>query len=146
MAQKKQSLQKTTAQIPPFSSFRDQASWEQFITQKLAPFEKNISQYLKFWYIESRESKNAYPSQGMLLTPFDFLPFTQKAMLEPEQIITILRVRQYFLELFNHPERIEALEAIVQQPFIAPQKIACPAIETLIKEGVAISIGDLGVS
>jgi hypothetical protein len=132
--------------LPPFSSFRDVETWETFISNKLAPFEEDIACYLKFWYKESRDNFEAYPSQGMLITPFDFLPVVQKAMLEPEQMVRILRVRQYFLELFNHPDRIKALLDTQKSPFVAPKKVNCPAIDTLEEKGSAISIGDLGMS
>src|SRR3989344_5426711 len=114
--------------IPPFSTFRDASVWEKYISDKLAPFEKDLSSYLRFWYIESRENSHAYPSQGMLMTPFDFLPCMKKAMVEPEEMVHILRVRQYFLELFNHPERVEELKRVQKQKFVAPQKIQSSAM------------------
>src|SRR6185369_8358760 len=112
---------KNGLKIPAFSTFRNPQVWEKFVQNKLAPFEKNISQYLKFWYIESRENSHAYPSQGMLTTPFDFLPVVKKAMVDPESMVYMLRVRQYFLELFNHPERIAMLKTVQKQTFVAPQ-------------------------
>lgn len=132
-------------QIPSFASFRDITIWEDFILTKLAPFEKDLASYLKYWYLESKENHQAYPSQGMLSTPFDFLPVVQKAMLSPDEIIRILRIRQYFLELFNHPERIASLLEVQKSSFNAPPKIECTALHTLQKKGNAISIGDLGV-
>ena len=90
-----------TKKIPDFRTFRNNSTWESYIKKKLLPFEKNLSNYLKYWYIESRENSRAYPSQGLLTTPFDNLPYEKKGILPPEEMINILRVRQYFLEIFN---------------------------------------------
>lgn len=131
--------------IPPFASFRDVPLWEKYIETKLAPFEKDPSSYLKYWYIESRENSHAYPSQGMLTTPFDFLPTHKKAMLPPERMFQILRTRQYFLELFNHPERLAHLQKLEKLPWVAPKKVASRVMEQAIEEELALSIADLGI-
>lgn len=132
--------------LPSFASFRDVEKWESYIGQKLAPFEQEVSSYLKSWYIESQENSHAYPSQGLLLTPFDFLPHTRKAMLEPTEMIRILRVRQYFLEIFNHPERLVALKKVQKRPFTPVPKVASNVMENMIKQGLALSVSDLGIS
>ncbi len=132
--------------IPPFESFRDIKRWEEFIQKKLAPFEKDVASYLKYWYIESRDSQHAYPSQGMLLTPFDFLPVVQTGMIPPEEMIRILRVRQYFLEIFNHPQRLVYLKHKQKQPFNPPPKISSRVMEKALHDEVALSISDLGVA
>ncbi len=129
-----------------FDTFRDVALWESLILKKLEPFEKNVSEYLKFWYIESRENSHAYPSQGMLTTPFDFLPYTRKAMLEPEEMVRILRVRQYFLEIFNHPERVASLKKVQAKPFTPVPKVQSSTMEEMISKGMALSVSDLGIS
>lgn len=132
--------------IPSFSTFRDPKVWETYICDKLSPFEKNISDYLKFWYMESRDNTLAYPSQGMLLTPFDYLPYTRKAMIEPEEMVRILRVRQYFLELFNHPERITQLKKVQKSSYIPAPKVISSVMEKMIQQGLALSVSDLGIS
>lgn len=131
--------------IPPFATFRDVQRWESFIQAKLAPHEKDTTSYLKYWYTESQENSHAYPSQGLLTTPFDFLPKYQKAMLPLEKMIRILRIRQYFLELFNHPERLTYLKQSLKQPWIAPPKINSPVMEHALSRGRALSIEDLGI-
>ncbi len=131
--------------IPPFASFRDIETWEAYICNKLAPFEKNTSPYLKYWYIESQENSHAYPSQGMLTTPFDFLPPYQKAMLPLEKMLNILRIRQYFLEIFNHPERISFLKKVSKKNWVAPPKVISSVMEQAISQGRALSIEDLGI-
>ncbi len=129
----------------PFSSFRDNPLWESYVTQKLAPFEKNVASYLRYWYLESRTADQAYPSQGMLHTPFDFLNESQMGMLAPETMVRILRIRHYFLELFNHPERIAALKQVQKNPFIPPPLVSNSALVRAIEHGQALSISDLGI-
>lgn len=129
----------------PFASFRDPKVWEEFISEKLSPFEKDLTNYLKYWYIESQENSSAYPSQGLLKTPFDSLPYKQRGMVPLQEMLRILRIRQYFLEIFNHPERISALKKIQKKQFIAPQKVNSHVMEENIEKGLAISISDLGI-
>lgn len=132
--------------LPSFGSFRDTQLWESFIQKKLAPYESDLAEYLRYWYIESHEDAQAYPNQGLLTTPFDFLPSYTKGMLPPEEMIKILRVRHYFFELFNHPERLTWLEKIQKQAFIAPPKVESRVIEDVIASGVALSVSDLGIA
>ncbi|MBP7740566.1 IMP dehydrogenase [Candidatus Woesebacteria bacterium] len=129
----------------PFSSFRDNKLWETYIGKKLSPLEKDITTYLKYWYIESQENSRAYPSQGLLKTPYDFLDINQSAMLPLKQMTKILRIRLYFLEIFNHPERIAKLDELQKQKFVAPPKVESHIMERNIKNGLAVSIADLGI-
>ncbi len=131
--------------IPAFNTFRSVALWEKYIEEKLAPFEKDPASYLKYWYIESRDNASAYPSQGMLTTPFDFLPPHNKALLPPEKMFQILRTRQYFLELFNHPERLEHLKAVEKSTWQPPKKVESVVMEQAIRDETALSIADLGI-
>ncbi|MFH2019609.1 MAG: IMP dehydrogenase [bacterium] len=134
------------AKIPPFKTFRENALWEKYIEDKLAGFEKDISSYLKYWYIESHENSHAYPSQGMLTTPFDSLPSYRKGMVPPEKMLKILRVRQYFLELFNHPERLSYLQEVQLAPFVSPASVSSIVMEDATSKEKALSIGDLGIA
>lgn len=129
----------------PFSSFRDNQLWESYIKEKLAPFEKDLPTYLKYWYTESQDNSQAYPSQGLLKTPFDFLNNDKKAMLPLQKVMEILRIRHYFLEIFNHPERISELKQVQKVKFVVPTKINSSVMERNIKNGLAISISDLGI-
>lgn len=132
-------------QIPAFRTFRDIELWESYIQSKLAPLEADTPSYLKYWYIESRENSHAYPSQGLLTTPYDFLPSYQKAMLPLEKMLKILRVRQYFLELFNHPDRLAYLKLADKQAWVAPPRVECAVMDQAIAKGRALSIEDLGI-
>lgn len=129
----------------PFSSFRDKKLWEEYILNKLAPFEKNLPDYLKYWYTESQDNRLAYPSQGLLKTPFDFLEYKQRSMIPVSKMIHILRVRHYFLEIFNHPERIAELKKLQRRPFVPPPKIESSVMQQAIEDGLAVSISDLGI-
>lgn len=130
---------------PAFATFRDPI-WETYIREKLSPFESSISDYLKFWFLESGDSEISYPSQGLLHTPFDFLSYTKTMMLSPEIMIKTLRVRQYVLEVFNHPERLEQLKLVQSKPFTPPPAVHSNVMESCMKEGLALSISDLGVA
>lgn len=132
--------------LPPLATFRDTTLWENFIQQKLAPFESHLSSYFQYWYVESHEGAGAYPSQGLLNTPFDFLPPHTKGVIPPEEMLKILRVRHYFFELFNHPERMEWLEKIQKTKFIPPPKVQSRVMEDVIEKGIALSVSDLGIS
>lgn len=132
-------------QIPAFTTFRNIELWESFIESKLAKLEADTPSYLKYWYIESRENSHAYPSQGLLTTPYDFLPSYQKAMLPLEKMLKILRVRQYFLELFNHPDRLKYLKLADKQAWIAPPQVESAVMDQAIAKGRALSIEDLGI-
>ena len=131
--------------LPPFATFRQEEVWENFISSKLAPFEADPPNYLKYWYIESQENSHAYPSQGLLTTPYDFLPRYNKAMVPLAKMFKILRTRQYFLELFNHPERLAFLQAVEHAPFVAPPALPSPVMEQANSGGRALSIEDLGI-
>lgn len=136
---------KTTPKIPRFSEFRGE-TWERYILEKLAPFEADVSDYLKFWFKESGNEVTAYPNQGLLQTPFDFLHANKTMMLSPEIMIKTLRLRQYILEVFNHPERIEHLKRVQAHSFVAPEKIHSAVMENCRDRGLSLSISDLGVA
>ncbi len=129
---------------PAFSAFRSQ-EFEKYIVDKLAPFEKDVSDYLKFWFLESGDEVTSYPSQGLLQTPFDFLDCEKTVMLSPELMINTLRVRQYVLEVFNHPERVAEMRRLQSTKFVAPSKVSSQIMESAVKEGLSLSISDLGV-
>ena len=74
--------------------------------EKLLPYEKNISKYLESWLKVSKNHEDTYPSQGLLLTPFDALPVSSLQMLPQEKELETLRMRPVFLELFKPPHPI----------------------------------------
>ncbi len=120
--------------------------WQDYIKKKLAPFEADLSGYLKYWYVESRNNHRAYPSQGLLSTPFDFLPAVKTGMLPLNEMLKILRVRQYFLEIFNHPQRLKFLKQKQKEKFQPPAKVESQVMTKAVKDEVALSVSDLGVA
>lgn len=132
--------------LPPLNTFRDNQIWENFVQKKLDSFEKNPAEYLRYWYIESHTGDGAYPNQGLLTTPFDFLPKHTKGMLSPEEMFKILRVRHYFMELFNHPQRMEWLEKVQKKGFTPPPKVASIVMDRVKNEEIAVSASDLGIT
>jgi len=137
-------MNKKSLSLPPFSRFRELV-WEDYILQKLSPLEKDLSSYLKFWLMESKDDVGSYPSQGLLKTPFDFLESDTSMMIPPDLMIKTVRVRQYFLELFNHPDRLAELEKVEQSVFVPPPKVHSNVMDYAQQQGLALSISDLGV-
>ncbi|OGC92459.1 hypothetical protein A2899_02425 [Candidatus Amesbacteria bacterium RIFCSPLOWO2_01_FULL_49_25] len=115
------------------------------ITKLLAQSEKNGS-YLQKWYAFSKKAQDVYPSQGLLQTPHDYLDYQMSQILPQDILIETLRIRRYFLEIFNHPYRLNFLNKVSQSKFIAPPKIICQPIETAINNGLSLAIGDLGAT
>jgi hypothetical protein len=115
---------------------------QDYILSKLANAEQDIDEYLRAWRHEAKEKP--YPSQGLIRTQFDDLDYAGQVQFTEEQMMEILRVRSYLLEIFNHPDRIRALQAVTQRPYDALPAIQSDAIAGLRREGVAVSIGDLG--
>ena len=68
----------------------------------------------KAWYKLSREHPFVYPSQGLLQTPHDHLDYQGIHMLPHETVVKTLKLRLYFLELFNHPYRIQFLKKVIR--------------------------------
>ena len=119
---------------------------EKRVLEKLLPYEKNISKYLESWLKVSKNHEDTYPSQGLLLTPFDALPVSSLQMLPQEKVLETLRMRLFFLELFNHPHRMEYLKSVTEGEFVPPAKIECGAFDYAAKTGMSLSIGDLGAA
>ncbi len=117
---------------------------EAYIRERLKSFEADVDDYLRPWRRESAE--NAYPSQGLIRTQYDTLDYAGQVLFPEEQMIEILRVRTYLLEIFNHPERIAALRRETQAARSPLPAVHCDAIEYMQKQGTAISIGDLGAT
>jgi hypothetical protein len=127
-----------------FEDLKNPEIGESKIKDKLFAQEQNLNEYLSAWLELSKESKFVYPSQGLLLTPHDYLPTTGKHLLTQEVMVKTLRMRRYFLELFNHPYRLRRLEEVNEQNYIPPTKIESKIMRSALKRGQSLSIGDLG--
>ncbi len=117
---------------------------EGMIMAKLNQLEKEPGKYLEPWWKLSREDGLVYPSQGLLLTPYDGFGPVKTQMLSQELVIQTLRLRMFFLEMFNHPYRIENLKQVSKAKFKAPGEIKSPVLEKAFTVGTALSIGDIG--
>lgn len=94
----------------------------------------------------SHESDAVYPSQGLLLTPFDYLSYSSIHMLPIEKVRKALTVRLYFLLLFNHPYRIKYLVETEKKKFTAPKKISSKMFDRALAVDMSLSISDIGAS
>lgn len=129
-----------------FENLREASFGESQIKEILRSRESRMSEYLERWLSFSKESDEVYPSQGLLLTPYDYLEVKSLTMLPQQEIVETLRMRRYFLELFNHPYRMSFLNKVSKGRFVAPSMVEGLAMERAIREGVALSVGDLGAA
>jgi IMP dehydrogenase / GMP reductase domain len=131
-----------STEVMGFEELLNSPQAEQYIRDKLAPYEQDVDEYLRPWRRES--AQNAYPSQGLIRTLYDDLDYAGEVLFPEERMIEILRVRTYLLEIFNHPNRVQALlrETQTERPRLPAVK--SDAIEHMQQQGVSISIGDLG--
>src|SRR5258708_21815247 len=88
--------------------------------------------------------EKTYPSQGLVRTPYDDLDYAGQMQFPEERMVDVLRVRSYLLEIFNHPDRIEALQRETQANRLRLPAVDSDAIKYMQSRGTAISIGDLG--
>ena len=129
-----------------YKILRDPTKGSERIEKKLASLEKDREKYLSEWYAFSKENGDVYPSQGVLTTPYDYLNYHSFQMLPQEKTLETLRLRWFFLELFNHPYRIHYLKEVSKSEFSPPAKIRSKAFENAHQTGLSLSIGDLGAS
>lgn len=80
-----------------------------------------------------------YPSQGLLLTPYDGFGSVKTQMLPKKLIAKTLQLRMFFLEMFNHPYRIQNLKKVSKSKFKAPK-----VIKSSVSFSMALAIGDIG--
>lgn len=128
------------------NNLRDPILGKKRIKELLKEKETNLESYLSPWYRFSKESDHVYPSQGLLKTPYDFLDEVSRQMLPQESMVKTLRMRRFFLELYNHPYRIHFLDEVNKLKFEKLTKVKFPALETASARGVALSVGDMAAS
>lgn len=128
-----------------FQNLRDSVIGEERILKKLSTSESR-KDYLDDWWTFSKLGEKAYPSQGLLTTPYDYLNYKSLQMLPEETILETLRVRRFFLEIFNHPYRLYFLDQVDSKKFIPPPRVSIKPIENSLKQGVSLAVGDLGAS
>lgn len=129
-----------------FLQLRDPIKGKDRIEKRLAGLERDRGKYLEEWYAFSKENGDVYPSQGLLTTPHDYLNYHSFQMLPQEKVIETLRLRWFFLELFNHEYRMHHLKKVASSSFTPPVKINSKTFENASATGLSLSIGDLGAS
>lgn len=127
-----------------FDRLRDKKTGEEAIFVKEKKNLKAKTALLRRWADLSRGAESVYPSQGLLLTPYDYLPVAGMQMLPQESVEKTLRLRRYFLELFSHPYRLSFLEKVNRRKFVPPPKVHSLVMEKALSEGLALSVGDFG--
>lgn len=113
-----------------------------YIREKLSFYEQDVDEYLRPWRREATES--AYPSQGLIRTQYDDLDYVGQVQFPEERMVEILRVRSFLLEIFNHPTRIAALKQESAADYSTLPAVQSDAIAYMQRDGIAVSIGDLG--
>lgn len=133
---------KSRSSLKSFTDFyQNQVKTQNIIIKKVQEFEKLLLDEI---FQLSKRDRFVYPDQGLLITPFDYLNIKQVQMLPQETILKAIQSRIFFLELFNHPYRIDHLLKENNKKFLAPPKIDCPAINHASKTGLSLSVGDIG--
>ncbi|MBI2103742.1 IMP dehydrogenase [Candidatus Woesebacteria bacterium] len=129
-----------------FEELRNPVKGKARIKEKLKKYEETMEDYLAPWYALSKENTHVYPSQGILLTPYDYLKYESLQLLPQEKLIQTLRMRWFFLEMFNHPYRAYFLKKINMAKFVPPPKVRSALFDHVLKTGLSLSIGDFGAS
>jgi hypothetical protein len=129
-----------------FGLLRNATEGTNRILKKLEKLEANELEYLLPWEKLSREHPRVYPSQGLLQTPYDFLDYRHTQRLPHETIVETLRLRMFFLEMFNHPYRLHFLAQTTNSHFAPPPKVDGVAFDQAHSQGLSLSVGDLGAS
>ncbi len=116
---------------------------EKFLKQTFK--QQDLQSLYQPWYKQTGEAQEIYPSQGLLLTEYDGLHHLGKVLLSEEKLHQTLKLRRYLLEIFNHPQRLEALAKVQAKKFSPPQKISSKVMTSALANGLALSISELGL-
>jgi hypothetical protein len=128
-----------------FKHLLDATYGEKFLHRLFKPYEKKRRELFQPWYNQTGEASEVYPSQGLLLTPFDYLDYVGKTLLPEAELWPTLRVRSYVLEVFNHPDRIKAIQAVDKTKFVPPPKVSSQVMEKALRDDFFLSVRDLGL-
>jgi hypothetical protein len=130
-------------------SFTDLLTYEKgedYLDQLFNKQSNSKKEIFKPWYKETGAEGEVYPSQGLLLTPFDYLSFVGKTLTSEDELWKIIRMRRYMLEIFNHPDRIKHLLEVEESSFQPPPRVISKVMEEVLANYEAISIHDLGMA
>ncbi len=129
-----------------FEALYDPQIGERRIKERLNGKEKKLQTYLESILDLSREGKLVYPSQGLTKTPYDELGSYNTKLLPQTKLLDTLRLRLFFLEMFNHPYRMTFLDSISRGRFSPPPRIESKMFNMAYAQGLSLSIGDIGAS
>jgi hypothetical protein len=87
----------------------------------------------------------AYPSQGLIATPYDHPLDPMSTRIDEPTFHGIMLAWLYYLHVFNHPQRVEALFALKESAFMPPQPMTHPLFERAEAEARAIAINELAL-
>ncbi|HLD03494.1 MAG TPA: IMP dehydrogenase [Candidatus Dojkabacteria bacterium] len=135
-----------TSLLEDYNSLKDPVQGKNRILKLLKTEEQDLVKYLSPIKKISKLDGKVYPSQGLLETPFDYLDYEETHMLPNKFVLETLRMRRFFLELFNHPYRMTFLDKVNNQEFIPPPKIHFDALQHSKTRGLSLSIGDFAAT
>jgi hypothetical protein len=115
-----------------------------YIDRTFKEYEPDRNRLFAKWYGETGELGEIYPSQGLLRTPYDYLEHLGKTLMSEEELWETLKVRRYFLEIMNHPSRLESLARVQRGRFVPPSEVLSSVMDYSVNSGMALSIRDLG--
>jgi len=130
--------------IPSFSDLLKERKISENYIKELVNFLKhnNLWQLIidKYDQISSTNETRAYPDQGLIITDYDEQPKNlETRMLDQEIIEKSIHAWLYYLEVFNHPERLKALFAVDDKEFSPPQATNNPILDSHTSEIIGIS-------
>lgn len=112
--------------IPSFSDLlKERDIAEDYIREVVDFLKQNgLWQYLldEFDRVSTTNPDQAYPDQGLIITDYDEKPDNLNTKELDQNIVeTTIHAWLYYLEIFNHPERLNALFREDQEEFVPPK-------------------------
>jgi hypothetical protein len=130
--------------IPSFSDLLKERQVAEEYIRELVNFLKqnNLWHWLldKYEKVSSVSQTHAYPDQGLIITDYDDQPDNlETRALDKEIVENTIHAWLYYLEVFNHPDRLEALFAIDEGEFVPPQNSDNPILDSHSHEIIGIN-------
>lgn len=130
--------------IPSFSDLlKEREIAEQYVREVVEILKQNnlwqwfIALYEK---ISTTDKSASYPDQGLIITDYDEQPLNLETVeLDQEIFENTIHAWLYYLEVFNHPERLEALFAVDGTDFVPPKASDNPLLDDHNSEIIGIS-------
>src|SRR3990172_4715078 len=120
-----------------FTQLRDPEIGTFRIVKKFERLVESDPDYITRWFEQADE---------LIVTDYDNLDIKSEVRLPEEELRRILMVRLFFLEVYNHPYRIDFLNSVTNSGFTPPPPVESNVFLSSERDGVALSIGDLDAS